>query len=189
MPNVRLWLSGIARRWFGPASAPTASPREVELMHLALAQARLAAEMGEVPVGAVVYHLHSGAVIASAHNRRERDCNPAGHAELLAISAAASTLGDWRLNECGLAVTLEPCCMCAGAIVQARLGRVVFGAFDPKAGFAGSLGNLLTDTRLNHRVRPLGGVLEHECAELLRAFFKARRTRGGKVNQRQSPTT
>jgi tRNA(adenine34) deaminase len=146
-------------------------------MRLALDQARHAATLGEVPVGAVVYELSTGNVIASAHNRREIDHNPAGHAELLAITAAATTRGDWRLTDCGLAVTLEPCCMCAGVIVQARLGEVIYGATDPKAGFAGSLGNLLTDPRLNHRVQPIPGVLAEECGDLLRAFFKARRSR------------
>lgn len=152
-----------------------ASDSEVMLMGHALELARSAAAIGEVPVGAVVYELATGTVIAGAHNRREIDNNPAGHAEMLAITAAAKIRGDWRLTDCGLIVTLEPCCMCAGVVVQARLPRVLYAAADPKAGFAGSLGNLLNDPRLNHRVIPINGVRAEESAALLKEFFRARR--------------
>jgi tRNA(adenine34) deaminase len=147
------------------------------MMARAIDLARDAAAMGEVPVGAVVYHPTRGDIIASAHNRRESDANPAAHAELIAMIEAARTLGNWRLNEYALAVTLEPCPMCAGAIVNARVGRVVFAARDPKAGFCGSLDSLTQDARLNHRVKPIEGVMAAESSEMLRAFFRARRSK------------
>ena len=118
-----------------------------------------------------------GEVVATGHNRREVDQDPTAHAEVLAIRAAARDRGSWRLDDATLYVTLEPCHMCAGAIVLARLPRVVFGAVDPKAGAAGSLDDLLDDPRLNHRVDVTSGVLADECAELLRAFFRVRRRR------------
>jgi tRNA(adenine34) deaminase len=168
------WL--LARRASDrPLPASEATSLDHAMMARALALAQRAGDAGEAPVGAVVYRLGDGAVVGEASNTRERDKDPAAHAELLAIRLAASTTGDWRLNACGLAVTLEPCAMCAGLIVQARVGRVVFGAMDPKAGWAGSLGNLLTDRRGNHRVRPVAGVMEERCAQLLREFFAARR--------------
>jgi len=155
---------------------PTAaSVLDMEMMELALKNAAAAALLGEVPVGAVVYHPVTGRILARAHNRREIDNDPAAHAELLAMSAAAKVLGDWRLNEYALAVTLEPCCMCAGMIVNARLGRVVIGARDPKAGFAGSLGAMTQDARLNHRVQPIEGVLGERSAAMLKEFFRTRR--------------
>jgi tRNA(adenine34) deaminase len=144
-------------------------------MRRALELARQAATLGEVPVGAVVYETATGVALGEAHNRRALDADPTAHAELLAIRIAAAKLGDWRLNACTLVVTLEPCPMCAGAIVNARLGRVVFGAADPKAGACGSLMSLTHDPRLNHRVAPVAGLLADESAELLRAFFRARR--------------
>ena len=158
-----------------PLPASEASDADVRMMRRALAQARIAAEAGETPVGAVVYETATGRLLAEAHNSRETDNDPAGHAELLAARAAAKDLGDWRLNECTLVVTLEPCAMCAGMIVNARFGRVVYGARDPKAGAAESLYAITQDTRLNHRVRPIAGVLADESAALLRDFFKARR--------------
>lgn len=146
-------------------------------MRRALDLARHAAAMGEVPVGAVVYETATGRVLGEGFNRREADHDPLAHAELAAIAQAARSLGDWRLNACTLVVTLEPCPMCAGAIVNARLGRLVFGARDPKAGACGSLMRLTEDPRLNHRVTPEGGLLEGECAEMLRAFFRSLRER------------
>jgi tRNA(adenine34) deaminase len=142
-------------------------------MRLALEQAEEAGRLGEVPVGAVV--VRDGAVVAQGHNVTHTAQDPAGHAEMIAIRRAAAATGHWRLLECTLYVTLEPCAMCAGAIVLARIPRVVYGAADPKAGMAGSLGNLLQDPRLNHRVLLSSGVLAEECGELLRAFFRDRR--------------
>lgn len=142
-------------------------------MDQALAAARAAAALGEVPVGAVV--VYAGEVIATAHNRREIDHDPLAHAEILAIRAAAAHLGRWRLTGCTLLVTLEPCPMCAGAIVNARLDRVVYGARDPRAGAAGSLLDLVRDPRLNHRAALHPGVRAVESADLLRNFFAARR--------------
>jgi tRNA(adenine34) deaminase len=129
----------------------------------------------EVPVGAVVLS-PGGDVLARAHNQRERDADPTAHAEILAIRAAARALGSWRLEECTLVVTLEPCPMCAGAVVAARIGRVVYGAADPKAGAAGSLWDIPRDRRLNHRAEVIGGVLAEESAALLRGFFARRRS-------------
>jgi len=142
-------------------------------MARALELARAAALRGEVPVGAVV--VRGGEVIAEAHNRTVEDSDPTAHAEALAIRRAARRLGDWRLEDCTLYTTLEPCALCAGAVVLARIPRLVFGAADPKAGMAGSLDNLVQDPRLNHRVELLGGVLAEESAELLRGFFRSRR--------------
>ncbi|PKQ16664.1 MAG: tRNA adenosine(34) deaminase TadA [Actinobacteria bacterium HGW-Actinobacteria-7] len=139
-------------------------------MAMALEQARLAEKIGEVPIGAVV--VCEGAVVASAHNRREIDHDPAGHAELLAIREASSRLERWRLSDCTVYVTLEPCPMCAGLMHQARIGRCVYAAPDPKAGALGTLYDLHDDERLNHRFEVLSGVLEAESAELLRSFFK-----------------
>lgn len=146
-------------------------------MHRALDLARQAGALGEVPIGAIVYDTATGAIIAHAANRRERDRTPTGHAEHDAIVRAARALGDWRLNRCSLAVTLEPCCMCAGLIVNARLGRVVYGAADPKAGAVRTLYRLLEDPRLNHRCEVIAGVLESECAKLLTDFFRSLRDR------------
>jgi tRNA(adenine34) deaminase len=145
------------------------------MMARALHLARQAADLGEVPVGAVVWELASGRILGEGFNRREIDNNPAAHAEFLAITAACQAIGDWRLNHCALAVTLEPCPMCAGLIVNARLARLVFAAPDPKAGAAGSLFTLTTDPRLNHRVTPIPGVLADQSADLLRSFFRSLR--------------
>jgi len=139
-------------------------------MQEALVEARRAAAMGEVPVGAVL--VREGTIIARGHNRRELDGDPLSHAELLAIREGARRVGDWRLEETALFVTLEPCAMCAGAIVLARIPLVVYGARDPKAGAAGSLMNLLQDIRLNHRCEIVEGVLARECGALLKEFFK-----------------
>jgi tRNA(adenine34) deaminase len=144
-------------------------------MKMALAQARQAATHGDVPIGAVI--VRDGKVIASAGNRREADLDPTAHAELLAIRAAANLLGGWRLPGTTLFVTLEPCAMCAGAIVLARIPRVVYGAADPKAGAAGSVLDVLGETALNHRPEVTGGVLAGECGTLLSGFFAERRGR------------
>jgi tRNA(adenine34) deaminase len=148
---------------------------DIAMMRRALELARTAAAAGEVPVGAVVYR--GERVIAEAANNREATKDPVGHAELLALSQAGQALREWRLSDCTLAVTLEPCPMCAGALVNARLGRLVYGARDPKAGACHTLFRIPVDRRLNHEVRMLPGVLEEECAELLRAFFRQRRAR------------
>lgn len=145
------------------------------MMDLALACARAAQSAGEVPVGAIVYRTDTGEILARAGNDREASHDPAGHAELIAIRAACARLADWRLNDCTLLVTLEPCVMCAGAIVNARVGRVVYGASDPKAGACESLYEILRDPRLNHRPIVVPRVREGECAEMLRAFFRALR--------------
>jgi tRNA(adenine34) deaminase len=146
---------------------------EHDWMREALAAAADAAAAGEVPVGAVI--VRGGAVIARAANRTITDQDPTAHAESLAIRAAAAALGRWRLDDCTLVVTLEPCAMCAGAIVLARLERVVFGAWDEKAGMAGSVGDLLRHPRLNHRPEVSSGILAAECGELLTDFFRVRR--------------
>ena len=149
-----------------------------ESMRLALSEAERAMEADEVPVGAVIVRGHQ--VIAAAHNQRETLADPTAHAEMIAITQAASALGDWRLTECTLFVTLEPCPMCAGAILQARIPHVVFGALDPKAGSVTSLYQLLEDRRLNHTASVTGGVLAEECGRLLRDFFAAQRKLGKK---------
>ncbi|MGB8650977.1 MAG: tRNA adenosine(34) deaminase TadA [Mycobacteriales bacterium] len=144
-------------------------------MRLALAEAARAPEHADVPVGAVVLD-EAGVVVGSGHNDRERSGDPTAHAEVLAIRAAAAARGSWRLDGCTLVVTLEPCTMCAGAAVLARLDTVVYGAVDPKAGAAGSLWDVLRDRRLNHRPQVLPGVLAEECGALLREFFEPHRT-------------
>jgi tRNA(adenine34) deaminase len=143
------------------------------LMSLALAEARACPAWGDVPIGAVV--ARDDDVLARAGNQRERLQDPTAHAEILALRAASDAVRSWRLEGCTLYVTLEPCAMCAGAIVLARVDRVVFGAADPKAGFAGSLGDLVRDPRLNHRAEVTSGVLAEECGEVLREFFRSRR--------------
>ena len=147
--------------------------RDVTWMSQALAAAEEAIDNGDVPVGAII--VHKGAVIASSANRTVRDQDPTAHAELIVIREAALALGNWRLEGCTLYVTLEPCAMCAGAIVLSRLDRVVFGAFDDKAGMAGSVGDLLRNPKLNHRPEVLAGVGGLESAALLREFFPGKR--------------
>jgi tRNA(adenine34) deaminase len=142
-------------------------------MEMALSEARAAANHGDVPVGAVV--LVRGQVVAARHNERESASDPTAHAEVLALRDAAGKLGSWRLDEATLVVTLEPCPMCAGAAVNARLHRIVFGAYDPKAGACGSLYNICADPRLNHEVAVRGGVRQEEAAEMLAGFFRERR--------------
>ncbi|HEY3718425.1 MAG TPA: tRNA adenosine(34) deaminase TadA [Jatrophihabitantaceae bacterium] len=143
-------------------------------MGVALDLARGAAARGEVPVGAVVLS-PDGSVIASAHNEREASHDPTAHAEVVALRRAGAVLGNWQLSGCTLVVTLEPCTMCAGAAVLARVSRVVFGAWDPKAGAVGSLWDVVRDRRLNHRPEVIAGVREPECSALLADFFAARR--------------
>ena len=139
-------------------------------MAMALDEARLAGEIGEVPIGAVV--VCGGAVVAAGHNRREIDHDPAGHAELLAIRAASAKLGRWRLSDCTVYVTLEPCPMCAGLMHQARIARCVYATPDPKAGALGTLYDLHDDDRLNHRFDVTSGILAEDAADLLRDFFR-----------------
>jgi tRNA(adenine34) deaminase len=146
-------------------------------MEAALAAARAAGNDGDVPVGCVA--VHEGRIIASAGNARERLGDPTAHAEVLALRAASALLGRWRLDDVTLVVTLEPCAMCAGALVNARVPRLVYGAADPKGGCAGTLYNLCCDPRLNHELEVRTGVLEHACAALLSGFFEARRGSAG----------
>ena len=151
-----------------------ADPQHLRWMGLALDQARLALDTADVPIGAVVVG-PSGEVLGTGRNEREATGDPTGHAEMVAIRAAARVLGSWRLEDCTLVVTLEPCTMCAGAIVLARIPRVVFGAWDAKAGAAGSVFDVLRERRLNHWVEVFPGVREDECGALLRDFFGAQR--------------
>ncbi|MEU9474201.1 tRNA adenosine(34) deaminase TadA [Streptomyces sp. NPDC048191] len=143
-------------------------------MRLALAEAERATGGGDVPVGAVVLSPDGRTVLAAGHNEREVTGDPTAHAEVLAIRRAAALLGRWRLTDCTLVVTLEPCTMCAGAIVQSRVDRVVYGARDEKAGAAGSLWDVIRDRRLNHRPEVVGGVMAADCARLLTEFFRDR---------------
>ncbi len=149
---------------------------DLPFMTAALAAAKRAPRHGDVPVGAVV--VKDGKVVVRTHNRREVDGDPAGHAELIALRKTARKLGSWRLDGCTLYVTLEPCAMCAGAIVLSRIPRLVFGTADPKAGFVGSRGDLCRDRRLNHRVDVTAGVMGEECGKILKDFFRERRARG-----------
>lgn len=162
---------------WSPFDLPLSDPRHpvhVAHMELALEEAELAADEDEVPVGAVVVSTRQG-VIAQAHNQRERLLDPTAHAEMIAITQAAQALHSWRLEHCILYVTLEPCPMCAGAIVQARLPLVVYGAVDPKAGACHSLYGIPADPRLNHRALVVGGVLSERCGDILTQFFERKR--------------
>jgi tRNA(adenine34) deaminase len=152
---------------------PNQTDQDLAFMREALAEARQAALLGEVPIGAVV--VSAGRIIGRGHNLRETGGDPTAHAEILALREAASRQRHWRLTGATLYVTLEPCPMCAGALVQARIDRLVFGAFDPKAGAAGSLMNIPRDTRLNHQVEVTTGVMAEECGKILKEFFKERR--------------
>ncbi|MDR2619974.1 MAG: nucleoside deaminase [Propionibacteriaceae bacterium] len=145
-----------------------------DAMRRALTEAAAAVECGDVPVGALVL-TPDGTQLALAHNEREISSNPLAHAELLALQRAAAARGSWRLDDCTLVVTLEPCAMCAGAITQARIARLVFGAYDEKAGAVSSLWDLIRDSRLPHRPEVVSGVLAPECAALLQSFFAAKR--------------
>jgi len=150
-----------------------ADERDIAMMRLAIEQAGLASLVGEVPVGAVVYR--DDEVLAMAHNRRETWADPTAHAELIAMREAAKKLGTWRLDDCRVAVTLEPCPMCAGAMVNARLEATVYGVTDPKMGCVETLHRLLDTEQFNHRVQWVGGVLAEDCVKLLQDFFRARR--------------
>jgi tRNA(adenine34) deaminase len=152
-------------------------PHEI-WMRLALEQARAAFAVDEVPIGAVV--VHGGRVIAEGYNQREQLNDPTAHAEMIAITQAAQALGSWRLLDCTLYVTLEPCPMCAGAIVQARIPTVVYGTTDPKAGACHTLYRITEDARLNHRATVIGGILQPECQAILREFFEQQRAKGKK---------
>jgi tRNA(adenine34) deaminase len=168
-----------------PSSLEACSDEDA--MRLALTEAGLASAHGDVPVGALA--LRAGNVIAQRHNERELREDPTAHAEILVIQEVAQLLGTWRLNDITVVATLEPCAMCAGALIAARVGRLVFGALDPKAGACGSLYDLCADTRLNHNIPVTHGVLADECADILRSFFAARRgkppsaLRGGSASQ------
>ncbi|MDQ3769476.1 MAG: tRNA adenosine(34) deaminase TadA [Actinomycetota bacterium] len=153
--------------------AEPVSPYDERFMRLAMAEARAAPAHGDVPIGAVV--MHRGEVVGAGHNERELRQDPTAHAEALALRRAAEHLGSWRVLDSTLYVTLEPCAMCAGAMVLARVPRVVFASADPKAGAAGSVVDILSEPRLNHRPEVLGGLLADECAALLRDFFASRR--------------
>jgi len=157
--------------------SPINDAKDARFMATALDQARLALDHDDVPIGAVVVHHSDGGdeIVGSGRNERERRGDPTAHAEILALREAAATLGSWRVLDCTLYVTLEPCAMCAGAIVLARVPRVVYGAPDPKAGAAGSVLDVLAEPRLNHRPVVVGGVLGDECGALLRSFFASRR--------------
>ena len=155
-----------------------ADPSHLQWMRLALEQADQASALGDVPIGAVV--VRNDKVIAQAHNRRIIDNDPTAHAEMLAIRSASRALGDWRLTGCTLVVTLEPCCMCAGAIVLARIPLLVYGATDPKAGAVDTLYNICTDSRLNHQLTVTSGVLVDQCSRRLSDFFAAQRALGKK---------
>jgi len=148
---------------------------DLEAMRTALAEARKAAEAGEVPVGAVL--VHDGAIIAHGQNSVIRSSDPTAHAEIVALRHAAAILGNYRLNGCTLYVTLEPCAMCAGAMIHARIDRLVYGTADPKAGACGSVLSVLNHPQLNHQMQLTHGLLGEECGELLRGFFRERRTK------------
>jgi len=163
---------------FAPGAGPscaTATDLDRAMMQRALALAEQAAAQGEVPIGAVVYR--DGEVLAEAANEREASGDPTGHAEIVALRRAGERLGSWRLSGCSMAVTLEPCPMCAGALVNARLARCVYGAADPKAGACGTLYRIAEDPRLNHRVEVIGGVRAEDSVRLLQRFFASRRGR------------
>jgi tRNA(adenine34) deaminase len=157
----------------GPVTAAPTAPDDERWMRRAIAEAERARGHGDVPIGAVV--VHGGEVVGAGHNERELRQDPTAHAEVIALRAAAAALGSWRVLDSTLYVTLEPCAMCAGAIVLARVPRVVYGCADPKAGAAGSVLDVLAEPRLNHRPGVTGGVLARACATLLTDFFAARR--------------
>ncbi|MCJ1657074.1 tRNA adenosine(34) deaminase TadA [Staphylococcus sp. NRL 16/872] len=149
-------------------------------MNLAIEEAKKAQQLGEVPIGAII--VKDNEIIARAHNLRETAQQPTAHAEHIAIERASKVVGSWRLEDCTLYVTLEPCVMCAGAIVMSRIPKVVFGAMDPKGGCSGSLMNLLEEPHFNHRATVVTGVLENECGDLLRSFFRELRAKKSKSN-------
>ena len=149
------------------------SKKDEQYMQMAIEQARIAEENGDVPIGAVI--VHEGRIIGKAYNQREQLADPTAHAEIIALTQAAAFLESWRLHGCTIYVTLEPCPMCAGALVLARMDRLVYGCDDPKTGAVKSLYNIVTDERLNHRLAVTSGVLTEECSGLLQQFFRRRR--------------
>ena len=179
---VGLSNDGVPRRWWPHALSQRPRkrsmserffPRDDYFMRLALREAEHALEHGDVPIGAVV--VHERALVAGAHNERELRQDPTAHAELIALREAARVVGSWRVLDSTIYVTLEPCAMCAGAVVLARVPRVVYGASDPKAGACGSVLDVLSEPRLNHRPEVAGGLLAEECGDLLSGFFASRR--------------
>jgi tRNA(adenine34) deaminase len=181
--SIRSFYSKPVFSSVGPAVGFTGNMEahvQENLMRQALAEAQTAAAMGEVPIGCVILHEPTGRIVGTGANRRIIDHDPTAHAEILAIRQAAQTLGDWRLVDCVLAVTLEPCPMCAGALVNARVPRLVYGCDDPKAGAVRTFYQLCEDQRLNHRVEVTSGVLAEPCAEILREFFRQQRMMGKK---------
>ena len=177
-PNRHAWKACEVQASVGSNPTPSAmnlaaTNLDSEFMNIALDEARAALAHDDVPIGAVV--VRDGVVIARRHNERELAGDPTAHAEVLTLRDAAAAVGHWRLNDCTLYVTLEPCLMCAGALVNARIGRIVYGAADPKAGAVDSLYRVCADERLNHRPSTESGVLAEECSRLLKAFFAARR--------------
>lgn len=172
--SLMSWLNPFAfkRRKTQPETQGVTSV-DTMMMERALVLAGEAAQRGEVPVGAVVYR--GDVVLAEASNNRESSADPTGHAEIVALREAGRKNGDWRLQDCSVAVTLEPCPMCAGAMVNARVSRLIYGATDPKGGACESLFEITRDTRLNHRLETIGGVMEERCGDLLRDFFRQRR--------------
>jgi tRNA(adenine34) deaminase len=153
---------------------------QTEWMREAIVEAQKARAMNEVPIGCVIVHKRTGRILGRGYNRRETDHDPTAHAEIIALRQAAQELNHWRLLDCVLVVTLEPCPMCAGAIVNARIPKLIYGCDDPKAGAVRTLYQICEDARLNHRVEVCSGLLSDECAELLREFFKAQRSVGKK---------
>lgn len=156
------------------------NPKDDErYMGVAIESAKIAEDNGDVPIGAVI--VREGRIIAKAYNQREQLQDPTAHAEIIALTQAAAAEENWHLDGCTMYVTLEPCCMCAGALVLSRMDRLVYGCRDPKAGACGSLYNIVTDERLNHRLEVTTGVLESECSELLQSFFARRRVENKKI--------
>ena len=151
-----------------------------KFMKLAIEQAEIAEENGDVPIGAVI--VYQGQIVGKAYNQRQQLADPTAHAEIIALTQAAEAVGNWRLEGCTMYVTLEPCCMCAGALVNARIDRLVYGCDDPKAGAVKSLYNIVTDGRLNHRVEVTSGVMADECGKLLQEFFQRRRKENSGLN-------
>ena len=167
--------AGVEENRWQEGMAPEEVNHHIRFMKEAMKQAKKAYALGEVPIGCVI--VHEGKVIGRGYNRRNTDKNTLSHAEITAINRASKKLGDWRLEECVLYVTLEPCQMCSGAIVQARIPETVIGCMNPKAGCAGSLLNILEDPRFNHQVHVIRGVMEQECSDMLKQFFKELRVR------------
>lgn len=178
---------GVIVRDSTPSDSLPQNNQDTPYMELALQQARLAPLLGEVPIGAVL--VHQNEVIAAAHNYRELSQDPTAHAEMIVIRKAAEQLRTWRLTDTTLYVTLEPCPMCAGAIIQARIARLVFGAWDPKAGACGSILNIPAERRFNHRVQVVGGLLEQESQALLQEFFRAKRNNASEKQRPPNPIT